>query len=116
MDKDILKQAAEILEESEEEAKMTFGELMMLGIAMVFMSIGLSILPDIDRASSPIPESVYNRMVWIKTSSGKTQRQVPFYIAIKIRQRLGGEISQGRPKGYFKYQIIHLIKRRRRSR
>ncbi len=71
------------------------GGILMMGLAMVFLAIGFAFLPlkkRCDRAESPIPTSIYNRLVWIKTASGKTKRQVPYYAAVKIRQRLGGDI------------------------
>ena len=68
----------------------------MDGLSMIFVAIGLIMFANLHRRNrtfSPIPVSVYDKNVWIKTTSGKTLRKVPYYIAIKIRQRLGGEIT-----------------------
>ena len=63
-------------------------EMMLLGLSIVFIGIGLTILGEKERRSrtdSPIPPSLYNKSVWIKLN--KTRRLMPFYCAVKIRQR-----------------------------
>ena len=102
------------VEEFGETQKIKFPKERFLGmiLGMLFIFVYLSLFGSLfegskkyrNRADSPIPPSLYNRLVWVKTEY--MIRQVPFYAAVKIRQRIiPCDISTARPRGYWWYRI-----------